>query len=116
MLAPCVCLCCSDNLSACLSQDDFDVSRQQQQTGRDDDDDDDDDDDGSDDQPQMTPDRHHHYDMSSGRRDAAIQVDDMTRQSSSTQACIMCLQCQTCLDTDYLNNKHEINLGELGSE
>jgi len=104
-------VCLSENLSPHPSQDDFDNSEQQQQQQQlasplDDNNDDDDDinDDGSADrswhETEIGHDEnvHHHHDHhyrgdrvpaaeSHGRRhDAAVQVDDLARRSSSTQA------------------------------
>ena len=97
----------SENLSPRVSQDELDVGEQQQQqpaSSRDDDDDDA----GSVDQPQHQterrrdenahhrPGRRHRGDRlpaaeSDTRcRDVAVQVDDVTRQSSSSQASCHC--------------------------
>jgi len=101
-----VCVSERENSSARLSQDEVDVTHQQlqQQSRRHGDDDDDDGDDGGDgggtthephSPAEIRPDKspHHHLrhrrhgDASAvaSRRDVAVQVDDVTRQSSSSQ-------------------------------
>ena len=93
-----MCVSERENLSVRLSQDDFDLSpqnQQQQWQQRSRDDDDDDDGGGGDDGPMNQSEtrpadvphyRHRHgTDAESGHRDAAVQVKDMTRRSSSTQ-------------------------------
>ena len=98
----------SENLSPRVSQDELDVGEQQQPASSRDDDDDDDDDAGSVDQPQHQTEvrrdenAHHHpgrrhrgdrlpaAESNTRCRDVAIQVDDVTRQSSSSQASCHC--------------------------
>ena len=99
-------LCVSENLSPRISQDEFvDIEQQQQPASHhdninDDDDNDDDDDNGSVDETDMRRDENAHRhpgdrylgdhlpaaESHSHHHDVAVQVDDLTRQSSSTQA------------------------------